>query len=131
MVNLSADNNVFGGFAGEKSGDAVWGDISGNIDNQTDLIERLIRTYKVVLNPNGWELHGNDNIYVQTRNVPGIKAEDNVAAYINFSDEEETSKKESLCWNNLDKISVFDGYIKAYIKGSAPEIPLNIFLIVF
>ena len=128
---MSADNNVFGGFVGEKSGGAVWGDISGNIDNQTDLIERLSRTYKVVLKSNDWDLPSNYNIYVQTRSVPGIKAEDNVAAYINFSDEEETSKKESLCWNNLDKISVFDGYIKAYIRGSAPEIPLNTFLIVF
>lgn len=129
MVNLSADNNVFGGYGSGGSGSPYWGNITGNIDNQTDLIERLRRTYEVVLNPNDWELQGNDNTYVQTRNVPGIKAEDNVTAYINFSDEEETSKKESLCWNNLDKISVFDGHIKAYIKDSAPEIPLNTFLV--
>lgn len=128
---MSADNNVFGGFTGEKSGDAVWGDISGNIDNQTDLIERLSRTYKVVLKSNDWDLPINDNIYVQTRSVPGIKAEDNVTAYINFSEEKGTAEKEEIYWNNLDKISVFDGYIKAYIRGSAPEIPLNTFLIVF
>ena len=128
---MSADNNVFGGFTGEKSGSAVWGDISGNIDNQTDLIERLSRTYKVVLKSNDWDLPSNDNIYVQTRSVPGIKAEDNVTAYINFSEEKGTAEKEEIYWNNLDKISVFDGYIKAYIRGSAPEIPLNTFLIVF
>ena len=78
---MSADNNVFGGFTGEKSGSAVWGDISGNIDNQTDLIERLSRTYKVVLKSNDWDLPSNYNIYVQTRSVPGIKAEDNAAVY--------------------------------------------------
>ena len=37
---MSGDINVFGGFVSGASS-AVWGDIKGNIEEQTDLITRL------------------------------------------------------------------------------------------
>lgn len=126
MVNLSADNNVFGGFVGG-AGVTYWGNITGNIDNQIDLIERLSHTYEVALSTNSWEFSDTYNMYVQTSSIQDIKASDNVVAYIKFSDNKVTSEKEATYWNKIEKISVFDGYITAYIE-ELPDITLNIIL---
>lgn len=126
VINLSADNNVFGGFVGG-SGVTYWGNITGNIDNQIDLIERLSHAYEVALSPNNWEFSDTYNMYVQTSIIQNIKASDSVVAYIRFSDNKVTSKKEATYWNKIEKISVFDGYITAYIE-ELPDITLNVVL---
>ena len=39
---MAVDCNIYGGFvSGGSSTEAVWGDIKGTIENQTDLIEKL------------------------------------------------------------------------------------------
>ena len=124
VVNLIADNNVFGGHG---SSNAYWGNITGNIDNQTDLIERLSHTYEVALSPNNWEFSDTYNMYVQTSRIQDIMASDNVVAHIKFSDNKITSEKEATYWNEIEKISVFDGYITVYIEEQ-PDITLNIVL---
>lgn len=123
---MSADNNVFGGFVGG-SGVTYWGNITGNIDNQIDLIERLSHAYEVALSPNNWEFSDTYNMYVQTSIIQNIKTSDNVVAYIKFSDNKTTSEKEATYWNKIEKISVFDGYITAYIE-ELPDITLNVVL---
>ena len=123
MVYLRADNNVFG-ISGNS---AYWGGITGNIDNQTDLIDRLSHTFEVVLNPNNWEYSDLDDMYVQTSSVQNIKTSDSVVAYIKFSDNKVTSEKEATYWNEIEKITVFDGYITTYIE-ELPDITLNIVL---
>ena len=125
MVNLSADNNVFGISGSGNS--AYWGGITGNIDNQTDLIDRLSHIFEVVLNPNNWEYSDLDDMYVQTSSVQNIKTSDSVVAYIKFSDNKVTSEKEATYWNEIEKIAVFDGYITTYIE-ELPDITLNIVL---
>lgn len=59
---MRADNNVFGANDSGGSGGAYWGGITGNIDNQIDLIDRLSHTFEVVLNPNNWEHSDIDNM---------------------------------------------------------------------
>lgn len=125
MVCLRADNNVFGISGSGNS--AYWGSITGNIDNQTDLIDRLSHTFEVVLNPNNWEYSDLDDMYVQTSSVQNIKTSDSVVAYIKFSDNKVTSEKEATYWNEIEKIAVFDGYITTYIE-ELPDITLNIVL---
>ena len=127
VVYLSADNNVFGGFVSGGSGGAYWGGITGNIDNQSDLVERLCHIYEVTLIPNNWEFSSGDNLYVQTISIPEIKESNYVVAYIKFSDTKTTSEKEANYWNKIEKIAVFDGYITAYIE-ELPDITLNIIL---
>ena len=124
---MSADNNVFGGFVSGGSGGAYWGGITGNIDNQSDLVERLCHIYEVTLIPNNWEFSSGDNLYVQTISIPEIKESNYVVAYIKFSDTKTTSEKEANYWNKIEKIAVFDGYITAYIE-ELPDITLNIIL---
>ena len=126
MVCLRADNNVFGTSGSGGSG-AYWGGITGNIDNQTDLIDRLSHTFEVVLNPNNWEYSDLDDMYVQTSSVQNIKTSDSVVAYIKFSDNKVTSEKEATYWNEIETIAVFDGYITTYIE-ELPDITLNIVL---
>lgn len=125
MVCLRADNNVFGISGSGNS--AYWGGITGNIDNQTDLIDRLSHTFEVVLNPNNWEYSDLDDMYVQTSSVQNIKTSDSVVAYIKFSDNKVISEKEATYWNEIEKIAVFDGYITTYIE-ELPDITLNIVL---
>ena len=125
MVCLRADNNVFGISGSGNS--AYWGGITGNIDNQTDLIDRLSHTFEVVLNPNNWEYSDLDDMYVQTSSVQNIKTGDSVVAYIKFSDNKLTAEKEATYWNEIEKIAVFDGYITTYIE-ELPDITLNIVL---
>jgi len=125
VVYLRADNNVFGISGSGNS--AYWGGITGNIDNQTDLIDRLSHTFEVVLNPNNWEYSDLDDMYVQTSSVQNIKTSDSVVAYIKFSDNKVTSEKEATYWNEIEKITVFDGYITTYIE-ELPDITLNIVL---
>lgn len=125
MVCLRADNNVFGISGSGNS--AYWGGITGNIDNQTDLIDRLSHTFEVVLNPNNWEYSDLDDMYVQTSSVQNIKTSDSVVAYIKFSDNKVASEKEATYWNEIEKIAVFDGYITTYIE-ELPDITLNIVL---
>ena len=127
MVNLSADNNVFGGFVGG-SGVTYWGNITGNIDNQIDLIERLCHIYEITLNPNSWEFSDTYNMYVQPSNIEKIKSTDYVTAYIKLNDTKEIAEKEVFFWNKTEKIAVFDGYIVTYISDEAPDIDLNIVL---
>ena len=122
---MRADNNVFGISGSDNS--AYWGGITGNIDNQTDLIDRLSHTFEVVLNPNNWEYSDLDDMYVQTSSVQNIKTSDSVVAYIKFSDNKVTSEKEATYWNEIEKIAVFDGYITTYIE-ELPDITLNIVL---
>lgn len=122
---MRADNNVFGISGSGNS--AYWGGITGNIDNQTDLIDRLSHTFEVVLNPNNWEYSDLDDMYVQTSSVQNIKTSDSVVAYIKFSDNKVTSEKEATYWNEIEKITVFDGYITTYIE-ELPDITLNIVL---
>ena len=124
---LNADNNVFGGYGSGGSGNVYWGAITGNIDNQTDLIERLCHVYEVTLNPNDWEFVSGSNMYVQTSSVPKIKSTDYVVAYIKFSDTKTVSEKETSYWNKIEKIAVFDGYIVTYINES-PDTTLNVVL---
>lgn len=128
MVYLSADNNVFGGFVSGGSGSAYWGSITGNIDNQTDLIERLCHVYEITLNSNSWEFLSSSNMYVQTSSIPKIKSTDYVVAYIKFSDNKAISEKEASYWNKIEKIAVFDGYIETYVNDEAPDIALNVVL---
>ncbi len=125
MVCLRADNNVFGTSSSDSG--AYWGGITGNIDNQTDLIERLSHVYEVALNPNDWIFSSGDNLYIQTSNIQNIKASDSVVAYIRFSDNKVISEKEASYWNKIEKIAVFDGYITAYIE-ELPDITLNVVL---
>lgn len=66
-------------------------------------------------------------MYVQTSIIQNIKTSDNVVAYIKFSDNKTTSEKEATYWNKIEKISVFDGYITAYIE-ELPDITLNVVL---
>ena len=122
---MRADNNVFGISGSGNS--AYWGGITGNIDNQTDLIDRLNHTFEVVLNPNNWEYSDLDDMYVQTSSVQNIKTSDSVVAYIKFSDNKVASEKEATYWNEIEKIAVFDGYITTYIE-ELPDITLNIVL---
>ena len=122
---MRADNNVFGISGSGNS--AYWGGITGNIDNQTDLIDRLSHTFEVVLNPNNWEYSDLDDMYVQTSSVQNIKTSDSVVAYIKFSDNKVASEKEATYWNEIEKIAVFDGYITTYIE-ELPDITLNIVL---
>ncbi len=124
---MSADNNVFGGFVGG-SGVTYWGNITGNIDNQIDLIERLSHVYEVTLSTNSWEFSDTYNMYVQTSSIQDIKASDNVVAYIKFSDNKVTSEKEATYWNKIEKITVLDGYIETYINDDAHDITLNVIL---
>ena len=125
---MSADNNVFGGFVSGGSGGAYWGGITGNIDNQSDLVERLCHVYEVTLIPNNWEFSSGDNLYVQTISIPEIKESNYVVAYIKFSDNKATSEKEASYWNKIEKIAVFDGYIETYVNDEAPDIALNVVL---
>ena len=127
MVYLSADNNVFGGFVSGDSGNAYWGNITGNIENQTDLIERLCHVYEVTLDSNNWEFLSDSDMYAQTSSVPKIKSTDYVVAYIKFSDNKVVSEKEAFYWNKIEKIAVFDGYIVTYINES-PDITFNVVL---
>ncbi len=127
MVYLNADNNVFGKCGSGSSGSVYWGNITGDIDSQTDLIERLCHVYEVTLNPNNWEFSSGDNLYIQTSSIQDIKANDNVVAYIRFSDNKVTSEKEANYWNKIEKITVFDGYITTYIEEQ-PDITLNVVL---
>lgn len=124
---MRADNNVFGTSGSGGSGGAYWGGITGNIDNQSDLVERLCHVYEATLTPNNWEFSSGDNLYVQTISIPEIKESNYVVAYIKFSDNKATSEKETNYWNKTDKIAVFDGYITAYIE-ELPDITLNIVL---
>lgn len=124
---MNADNNVFGGYGSGGSGNVYWGAITGNIDNQTDLIERLCHVYEVTLNPNDWEFLSGSNMYVQTSSVPKIKSTDYVVAYIKFSDNKTVSEKETSYWNKIEKMAVFDGYIVTYINES-PDTTLNVVL---
>lgn len=126
MVCLRADNNVFG-TSGSGSG-AYWGGITGNIDNQSDLVERLCHVYEVTLTPNNWEFSSGDNLYVQTISISEIKESNYVVAYIKFSGNKTTSEKETNYWNKIEKISVFDGYIEIYINDEVPDITLNVAL---
>ena len=66
-------------------------------------------------------------MYVQTSSVQNIKTSDSVVAYIKFSDNKVTSEKEATYWNEIEKITVFDGYITTYIE-ELPDITLNIVL---
>ena len=125
---MNADNNVFGGYGSGGSGNVYWGAITGNIDNQTDLIERLCHVYEVTLNPNDWEFLSGSNMYVQTSSVPEIKSTDYVVAYIKFSDTKTVSEKETSYWNKIEKIAVFDGYIVTYINDESPDTTLNLVL---
>ena len=125
---MNADNNVFGGYGSGSSGRIYWGNIIGDIDNQSDLIKRLCHVYEVALNPNDWELSDTYNMYVQTSSMQDIKASDSVVAYIKFSDSKVISEKEASYWNKIEKIAVFDGYIKTYINDDAPNITLNVIL---
>ena len=128
MVYLNADNNVFGGYCSGSSGSVYWGNIIGDIDNQTDLIERLGHVYEVMLIPNNWEFSDTHNMYIQTSSVLNIRASDNITAYIKFSDNKVTSEKEATYWNKIEKITVLDGYIETYINDDAPDITLNVIL---
>ena len=125
MVCLRADNNVFG--TSSSGSGAYWGGITGNIDNQSDLVERLCHVYEVALNPNDWIFSSGDNLYIQTSNIQNIKASDSVVAYIKFSDNKVISEREASYWNKIEKIAVFDGYITAYIE-ELPDITLNVIL---
>ncbi len=123
---MRADNNVFGISGSGNS--AYWGGITGNIDNQTDLIERLCHVYEITLNSNSWEFLSSSNMYVQTSSIPKIKSTDYVVAYIKFSDNKAISEKEASYWNKIEEIAVFDGYIETYINDVAPNIALNVVL---
>ena len=125
---MRADNNVFGTSGSGGSGGAYWGGITGNIDNQSDLVERLCHVYEATLTPNNWEFSSGDNLYVQTISIPEIKESNYVVAYIKFSDNKATSEKEASYWNKIEKIAVFDGYIETYVNDEAPDIALNVVL---
>lgn len=152
---MAVDCNIYGGFvSGGSSTEAVWGDIKGTIENQTDLIEKLNakmdkqedkglstndftdeakdkldklnNTFIFSLLPNQWESTGQDDTYVQRGDFDFIDATDNVTAYILLSDDTELANKESLYWEKLEKIVTNDGYLSAYINGEIPDITLNI-----
>ncbi len=124
---MRADNNVFGTSGSGGSG-AYWGGITGNIDNQSDLVERLCHVYEVTLSPNNWDFSSSDNLYVQTISIPEIKESNYVVAYIKLNNTKEIAEKEVFFWNKIEKIAVFDGYIVTYISDEAPDIALNVFL---
>lgn len=153
---MSGDCNIYGGFVAGSGGgtsDAVWGDITGNISNQKDLmrefekkvdkeenkglssndftdkdqekLNKLNTIFTFSLSPDRWELF-NDNIYTQIAYLEAIKTNDTAVAEICLSKDGVLSQKELEYWSNIFKIELCDGYIKTYLKGEIPDISLQI-----
>ncbi len=153
---MSGDCNIYGGFVAGSGGgtsDAVWGDITGNISNQKDLmrelekkvdkeenkglssndftnknkekLDKLNTIFEFSLSPDSWELF-NDNIYTQIAYLEAIRANDTAIAEMSFSEDEILCQKELEYWSNIFKIEIFDGYIKTYLIEKIPDISLNI-----
>lgn len=153
---MSGDCNIYGGFvagSGEGTSDAVWGDITGNISNQKDLmaklekkvdkeenkglssndftnenkekLDKLNTIFEFSLSPDSWELFNND-IYTQKVFLESIKSSDTVVADISLSSDMELATKEYECWSRITKIEINDGNIKPYYRGEIPDISLNI-----
>lgn len=151
---MSGDINVFGGFVSGASS-AVWGDIKGNIEEQTDLITRLnakedkqegkglstndytdddkeklgkVNTVSILsLLPEDWVYSSADSMYKQEKSMANISESDTVEAYLSLSSNEEIAEKETLYWSKVEKMVTNNGSITTFIKNdSAPDITLNI-----
>lgn len=153
---MSGDCNIYGGFVAGSGGgttDAVWGDITGNISNQKDLmaklekkvdkeenkglssndftnknkekLDKLNTIFEFSLSPDRWELF-NDNIYTQIAYLEAIRANDTAVAEMSFSEDEILCQKELEYWSSIFKIELCDCYIKTYVTEKIPDISLNI-----
>ena len=155
---MSGDCNIYGGFVvgsggGSSSSETFWGNIKGEISNQSDLIvqldnkidkdddkvlssndftdeeqaklSRLNTIFTFSLFPDKWELF-NENIYYQTTILETIKSTDSVVADIVLSSDTELSEQEIELWSKVIKITINDGSVTTYFKGEIPNISLNI-----
>lgn len=154
---MSGDLNIYGGFVvgsgGGSSSGTFWGDIQGQVSNQSDLVSefdkkvdkiegktlssndftdkeqeklsKLNTLFTFSLSPDRWELFNND-IYTQTVSFENIKSTDTVIADISFSDDAELATKEYECWSKITKIQINNGSIKTYYRGGPPTIVLKV-----
>lgn len=153
---MGGDINVFGGFVSNSgsSSDTYWGDIKGNIESQIDLsnvlenkmdkqenkglstndytnedkekLGKLNTVILVALLPENWDYAGTDNTYYQDTVISDIESTDNVEVYISLSSNESIATKEEFYWNNINRITTNDGFIRTYINGDIPDVTLNI-----
>ena len=149
---MSGDCNIYGGFVVGTS-NTNWGDIQGEISNQSDLmseldekvdkvdgktlssndftdeeqdkLSRLNTIFTFSLSPDRWEFF-NENIYYQTITLETVKSTDSVVADIVLDPDTELSKQELECWSKVMKITINDGSVTTYFKGEIPNINLNI-----
>ena len=155
---MSGDCNIYGGFVvgsgnDGSSSEMFWGNIKGQISNQSDLVleldkkvdkyddkvlssndftdeeqaklNRLNTIFTFSLSPDNWELF-NENIYYQTTILETVKSTDSVVADIILSSDTELSEQELECWSKIIKITINDGSITTYLKGEITSISLNI-----
>ena len=155
---MSGDCNIYGGFVvcsgnDGSSSEMFWGNIKGQISNQSDLVleldkkvdkyddkvlsgndftdeeqaklNRLNTIFTFSLSPDNWELF-NENIYYQTTILETVKSTDSVVADIILSSDTELSEQELECWSKIIKITINDRSITTYLKGEIPSISLNI-----
>ena len=155
---MSGDCNIYGGFVvgsenDGSSSEMFWGNIKGQISNQSDLVleldkkvdkyddkvlssndftdeeqaklNRLNTIFTFSLSPDNWELF-NENIYYQTTILETVKSTDSVVADIILSSDTELSEQELECWSKIIKITINDGSITTCLKGEIPSISLNI-----
>lgn len=154
---MSGDCNIYGGFAassgGGSSSETFWGDIKGQVSNQSDLISefnkkvdkiegkglssndftdkeqtklnRLNTAFTFSLSPDKWEFF-NERVYSQTVILKTIKSTDSVVADIVLSPDVDLSEQELEWWSKVMKITVNDGSVTTYFKGEIPDTQLNI-----
>lgn len=152
---MSGDCNIYGGFIVSSSStsiDALWGDIKGNISNQSDLIieldkkidkvegkslssndftdelkEKLSNINKVYLIriEKAWNKIS-DDVYTQSIPVNGIKKDEIAIVNVELSEDSILADKELEAWNKISKIVINDGNIVIYCLNGIPSVEIKI-----
>ena len=94
-------------------------------DEDKEKLNKLNHIFEISLSPDRWGLLDGD-IYMQKVSVQSIKSTDTAVAEISLSNDNTLSQKEQEYWSNITKIELCDGFIKAYLQGTIPDITLNI-----
>ncbi|KAK8834358.1 hypothetical protein M9Y10_031322 [Tritrichomonas musculus] len=138
--------------SGSSATSASWGNITGNILNQKDLMEKFdskidkiegkglssndftneMQDKLISVNKNYlisvdkvWS-NFSENMYMQVIPVNGIKEKDIAMVCIELSDDEALADKELQVWNRVTRIIINNGSITAYIKGKMPDVSIKI-----
>jgi len=152
---MSGDCNIYGGFivsSSSTSTNASWGDIKGNILNQSDLIieldkkvdkvegkslssndftdelkEKLNNINKVYLISieKSWNKIS-DDVYTQSIPVNGIKKDEIAIVNVELSDDPILADKELEAWNKISRIVINDGSIVIYCFNGTPSVEIKI-----